>query len=67
MQTNTLNKQTLSVASLMDENDEKIYWLSQTPTQRLDALELMRKIVYGYDPLTTRLQRILTVTELSPN
>ncbi len=67
MQTVNLNKHVFSVASLTDETDEKIYWLNQSPTQRLEALELMRKIVYGYDPLTTRLQRILTITECTPN
>jgi hypothetical protein len=67
MQTIKLDKQTFSVTSLTDETDEKIYWLNKSPAQRLEALELMRTIVYGYDPLTTRLQRILTITEFTPN
>ena len=32
---------------------------------RLEALELMRQINYGYDPITDRLQRVLEVDELT--
>jgi len=48
------------VRSLFEEPDEKFYWFSKTPYERLTALELMRQIIYGYDPSTTRLQRVLT-------
>ncbi|MEZ5308909.1 MAG: hypothetical protein R2684_17320 [Pyrinomonadaceae bacterium] len=47
----------------MDESDEKEYWLAQTPDKRLEALELMRQVAYGYDPNTARLQRILEIVE----
>jgi len=30
----------------------------------MEALELTRQIVYGYDPATTRLQRVLEIAEL---
>ena len=46
-----------------NDNDEKAYWLSKTPYERLDALETMRQILYGYDPTTTRLQRVFEVTQ----
>lgn len=59
-----LDKTAFSIASLDDEPDEKAYWLSQSPHDRLSAVELMRQSIYGYDPVTTRLQRILTITEL---
>jgi hypothetical protein len=52
-----------SVAKLGD-SDEKAYWLSKSPAERLEAVELMRQMVYGYDPARTRLQRILTVVAL---
>gem|GEM_PF-416705 len=59
-----LDRTAFSVVSL-EQNDEaeKIYWLSKTPYERLDALETMRQIVYGYDPTTTRLQRFFEVTQ----
>jgi hypothetical protein len=61
---NRIDKTSLSVVSLSDESDEKAYWLSKSPEDRLEAIELMRQINYGYDPSTTRLQRILTIALL---
>lgn len=60
---NKLDKRVFLVASLADESDEKAFWLARSPDERLQALELMRQSIYGYDPATTRLQRILTITE----
>jgi hypothetical protein len=57
------DKTKLTVASLQDPSDENDYWHRQTPVARLEALELMRQVVYGYDPSTDRLQRLLTVTQ----
>lgn len=53
------------VDSLSAESDEKEYWKSRTPLERLAALELMRQINYGYDPATARLQRVFEVAKLS--
>ncbi len=53
----------LSVTSLFEESDEKGYWHSKTPHERLEAVELMRQIIYGYDPSVTRLQRVLEITQ----
>jgi hypothetical protein len=58
-----IDKTSLSVGLLTDQSGEKEYWLSKTPQERLEALELMRQIVYGYDASTTRLQRILEVAQ----
>ena len=60
-----IDKIAFSVTSLSDELDEKDYWLSKTPCERLEAIELMRQIIYGYSPSTTRLQRVLTVAQLT--
>jgi hypothetical protein len=49
---------------LGEEPDDRAYWLSKTLEERLEALELLRQIHYGYDPTTERLQRVLTVVEL---
>ena len=61
-----MDKTKLTVASLSDPSDENDYWHQQTPEARLEALELMRQINYGYDPSTERLQRLLTVTQREP-
>lgn len=58
-----IDKTTITVSSLFDESDEKAYWHSRTPEERLQALELMRQSAYGYDPTTARLQRVLEIVE----
>ena len=60
-----MDKSALSVASISEETDDKEYWHAKTPQERLEAVELMRQINYGYDPATTRLQRVLEVVQLT--
>ena len=62
-----MDKSALSVTSILDESDDKEYWHAKTPQERLQAVELMRQINYGYDPTTARLQRVLEVAKLSPS
>jgi len=59
-----MDKTSFSVVSLADEPDEKNYWLSRTPQERLQTVELLRQLNYGYDPATARLQRVFGVDEL---
>jgi hypothetical protein len=58
-----LDRAHFSVGKL-SESDEKAYWLSKSPAERLEAVELMRQMIYGYDPARTRLQRVLTIASL---
>jgi hypothetical protein len=58
-----IDRTAFSVTSLFEETDEKEYWLSKTPYERLEALEWMRQVIYGYSPFTTRLQRVLTIAQ----
>lgn len=60
-----LDKTALVVASITDESDEKLFWLSKSPAERLEAAEYLRQIVYGYDSTTTRLQRFFEVAEIT--
>jgi len=59
-----MDKTAFSIVLLGDESDEKIFWQSKTPQQRLATVELLRQLNYGYDPATARLQRVLTNAEL---
>ncbi len=59
-----MDKTAFSVASLRDQPDEKVYWLSKTPRERLQAVEIMRQVVYGYQPASDRLQRFFEVAQL---
>lgn len=60
-----LDKTYISTSSLFEESDEKKYWLSKTPQERLQAVEFMRQVNYRYDPSSDRLQRVLTIVEFS--
>jgi hypothetical protein len=57
-----LDKTKITITTLSDEAEERKYWRSRSPAERLAALEIMRRILYGYDPSTTRLQRVLEIT-----
>jgi hypothetical protein len=61
-----IDRKALSVGSVLGPSDEKAYWLSKTPQERLQAAELMRQIVYGYDPSATRIQKVIEVVQLQP-
>ncbi len=61
----SMDKTSFSVRTLNDLDDDKEYWSSKTPAERLDALEFMRQVMYEYDPVTDRLQRTIEVVQLS--
>jgi hypothetical protein len=54
----------IEVHKLTDRASDRQYWMSKTPGERFEALELLRQIAYGYNPATERLQRILEAVEL---
>jgi len=60
-----MDRTTFLVKSLFDESDDRAYWLSKTPDERIEAIELMRQINYGYNPITARLQRVFEFAELT--
>ena len=62
---NKLDKNSFSVVSLFDRSDEKEFWQSKSSAERLETLEILRQRVYGYNPITTRLQRVLSITKLT--
>ncbi len=59
-----VDRKAFSVTSLSDESDEVAYWLSKTPQERLRGIELMRRVIYGYEPASARLQRVFVVAQL---
>lgn len=57
-----IDRSVINVTAI-DESDEKEYWLAQTPEKRLEAMEMMRRIAYGYDETSARLQRVFEIAE----
>ncbi|HEX8236841.1 MAG TPA: hypothetical protein VF600_12865 [Abditibacteriaceae bacterium] len=61
-----MDKTVLEVGTLSEQGDDREYWAGKTPLERLEAVEFMRQVMYGYNPSTTRLQRVLTVAQQTP-
>lgn len=61
-----MNKKIFQITSIRDGNDRD-YWKQKSYEERLEALELLRRIIFGYDPSTARLQRTITITQLKKN
>ncbi len=59
-----IDRTAFSVVSSFEEADkqDKEYWLSKTPYERLQHMELLRRINYG-PKATARLQRVLEIAE----
>ena len=60
-----IDKNCFTVHNLYDVQDDLQYWLNRTPQDRVSAIEMMRRINYGNDIATGRLQRLFEVAELS--
>lgn len=58
-----MDKKAFKVTSIYD-NDDHDFWKKKTYLERIEALEKLRKVIFGYDPSTSRLQRTLRVTQL---
>jgi hypothetical protein len=57
-----LDKTKLSLFNSFDNSDEKEYWLSQSPQERLKHIERLRRINYG-DSAAKGLQRVLEIVK----
>jgi len=57
-----VRRDVFKVASLFEPSDDKEYWLSKTPQERLEAVEIMRRIIYG-DEAAKRLQRVFEIAQ----
>ncbi len=60
----SLDKKAVNVTSLNDINEEKEYWFSKSPLERIEAIEINRRMIYGHDRVTSRLQRFFEIAEL---
>lgn len=58
-----IDRAAFSVTSLSKQSDNRAYWQSRSPEERLAAIEQLRQLNYDYDPAAQRLQRVLEVTQ----
>ena len=61
-----IDKKFFSVVSLSDQSDDKDYWFLREPIERIQHIEVLRRINYGHSA-TARLQRILSLKQLKIN
>ncbi|SPD71722.1 hypothetical protein PITCH_A100006 [uncultured Desulfobacterium sp.] len=57
----------LEVVDMHKSDDTAAYWRGQSYEARIETIEFMRKVMFGHDRVSKRLQRILTVAELKEN
>jgi hypothetical protein len=60
-----INKKIVNVTDLNDIEEEKRYWFSKSPLERIEAVEINRRMIYGQDRVTSRLQRFFETAELT--
>jgi hypothetical protein len=58
-----LDKNSFSIISSMENENDVLYWLSKTPEERILAIEFLRQLIFSYDPSTERLQRVFETAE----
>jgi len=46
------------------EQEDRVFWHSKTPMERLAAAEQLRQVAYGYDASTARIQAVVVRTRL---
>jgi hypothetical protein len=61
-----INKSVFDVVAL-HEADDKADWCDRSAEERIEAVEFMRKVMFGHDRVSARLQRVLEITELKRN
>lgn len=54
------------MGNLHDEDDRDI-WQERNYLERIEAIEFLRKAMFGHDRTSERLQRVLTIAELKEN
>jgi len=60
-----IDKTAVTAVSSFEEADaqDRAYWHSKTPQERMEALEQIRQVGYGYDSTSVRIQRFVEVAE----
>ena len=61
-----IQRDVFEVTDLHDPDDLG-YWRDRSYVERIEAMEFMRKVMFGHDRVSERLQRVLTIVELKEN
>ncbi len=58
-----IQRNIFEVGNLHDEDDRDT-WQDRSYLERIETIEFLRRAMFGYDRISERLQRVLTITEL---
>jgi hypothetical protein len=58
-----INRSIFEIVDL-SEADDKSDWLNRSSAERMEAIEFLRKVMFGHDRVSARLQRVLEITDL---
>jgi hypothetical protein len=61
-----INRKVFEVVD-MHVSDDAAYWRDRSYIERIETIEFLRKVMFGHDRVSERLQRILTIAELKEN
>jgi hypothetical protein len=64
LKTLKLDKTAFSIRRITDPSDDKAYWLSRSPEERMRAMMIYCQLNYGPDFSTQRMQRVLEVVNV---
>ena len=53
----------ISISNSFDNTEEKEYWHSRTPQERLEHMERLRRICYG-EEATKRMKKVLEIVRV---
>ncbi len=56
--------QVMTVEEMHADTSDLEFWRGKSLDERIEGMELLRQINYGYDAATARLQRVLEIAEL---
>jgi len=60
-----IDRTTFTVTTFEQADAEDVdYWMSKSPTERIEALEYLRRWAYGDDQIDAGLQRVFTIGQL---
>lgn len=48
----------------LHESDDSVHWRDRSYIERIESIEFLRKVMFGHDRVSARLQRVLTIAEL---
>ncbi len=63
-----MDRKAFKIKNIHDDDSDYKYWMSKTPQERLEAVEIIREHYFGLinDGVKPRLQRVYTIIERKP-